>query len=367
MTMHHYTPEEVEALSRQKLFQDRVEGVLDLAYHIMTSPQGRRYINSKVLYKVLGRPGTPYGDYFSTFFRQTGGYVTKKMAAQLGCTAHPFAYEVNEERLPQLQAHKPTHTYGFWSAERGMSFLTDPGPRGGLPRTGDRVYPWWATMATKWRHKLFLEEHEVLYDYDIANAKSSLILQAYDALRADKHLWTGDEWEVPTWRAYVKDKHAIRRQLMDDLGWDKHRVKHALQAIGNGAYVGSSGALAYEWELQKHHIYTGLRSDYQCIAKVFSKKQRHGDETAGQCLQREYLAMEDAIMDVVSSCLKPGQWAWWVHDGWMSKSRVETGEIQSRVRTKLGLDIQIEEEEKSRHTGAQGGQTANNECVRFEM
>jgi hypothetical protein len=196
-------------------------------------------------------------------------------------------------------------------------------------------------MQGQWRRKLFLEQHPVLYDYDISNAKPTLLLHAYDKMKG----WR--EGLLPTWRAYVKDKAAVRQKLMGEMGWDKDRTKEALQAICNGAWVSSGGCLAGEWDLAKNETYLGLREDFQEMWLVLEKMRRPG-ETQGQCLSREYMHLEDLVMDVVSTCLDPDEWVWWIHDGWMTKTPVETQQVETEVKKKTGMDIQVEEDTYTR-------------------
>ena len=331
------TSSDIAALSQRRGFRQAAAKALDLAYELMLSPNGKRQVHHDLLYRLAGRPNSNFGAYFHTFFSRTGQYIPGERS---------FDYSVKDWKLPLLEKHAGcnhnTHAFAAKCQSKGRTFTIQPPARADLPRTGHRLYPWWAMMKREWREKLFLEEHGEMWDYDISNAKPTLLLQVYDKLRGHR------EGKLSTWRWYVEDKEAVRRQLMDDLGWDKRRTKAALQAVCNGAWVGRiDGCLEDEWDLQDHPIYIGLRADFKQMWNVLSALKRDG-ETQGQTLSREYAALEDTVMTAISETIDPPEWVWWIHDGWMTKNPVFLD--TQYVYQKTGLKIEIEEAKQTTHT-----------------
>ena len=331
--MNIHTPQDIQVLSEKRGFKQAAQRALVLAYEIALAPNGKRRVRHDILYRHAGQPNKAFGRYFHTFFTRSGRYIPGERS---------FDYSITDGKLERLERHAfgdnhTTNAFATACQAKGKTFLLPPSPRDALPRTDDRVYPWWAMMRKEWRRKLFLEEHGVMWDYDISNSKPTLLLQAYDRLKGPR------EGRLETWRWYVQDKNAVRQQLMDDMGWTKDRTKDALQAICNGAWVAKEGSLAGQWDLAKHKIYIGLREDFNTMWNVFSRLRVDG-EKRGATLSREYGALEDKVMGVISEILDPAQECWWIHDGWITKTPVSTDDLKARVKQKTGLTILIEEE-----------------------
>lgn len=327
-----YTPQDIEALTQRRGFHKQARKALDLAYDLMCSRNGVRQVSCKVLYAALGRPNHDFGRFFHSLFTCTSSYIVGERNS---------SYTISEENIQRLQnLVRCNHISDFqeWCHERGRTFLEQPPMREQLSMVNERVYPWWATMRASWRRNLFLLEHGELWDYDIANAKPTLILQVYDRMKGPR------EGKVPTWRRYVEDRSAVRAELMQDMGWDKDKVKSALHAVCNGTWVGRrNGCLEDEKEFSQHPIYIGLREDLQRIWSVLQQLKRKG-ETQGECLSREYVKLENAIISEIAQELDPNFWVWWIHDGWMMKDRLADVEhLQDHIRQKLKLNITIEE------------------------
>ena len=331
----------LETLVSHKPFWKRVPGVLDLAYSMMLSTHGRKRIMATKFYDVVGRPNGTLGAHFRTYFRQVGPYVPSGKA---------YEYAVDDERLTwleNLQTENPlggTQTFASYCQSQGKSFLRSPGLRMGLPTTGDRVYPWWALMASRYRRKLFLQEHGVLFDYDIETAKPTLLLQAYERFGGHGRA------ELPTWSSYVADKRKFRTRLMADLDVSEDVIKEVLQVVVNGgraspkagAIQSAIGSTEKVRAFMAHPLYVGLVADQKVCWEAFRSAAEPG-EAGGEYLTRLYFALENEVAQAIEPELLR-QDIWWVHDGFMTTQKVDLERLHQVITQKTGYEVVIEEE-----------------------
>lgn len=319
----------------------RAEKVLEFAYDLMFVPQGQQALHSKEYYKIIGTIGRGPAAYFDTLFAKVGSY-SKGSPAKAGQT---YKYRPRRDRV-QRCADAAGYTDGLLkaAARAGRSFRTAPGPRAQLPRTGDRVYPWWALMPSDIRKELFVLEHGKGFDYDIEAAKPTVTLQAWEKLFPEAPV-------LKTWRRLVNDRKTFRQELADAAGITEDQAKFVCQVVLNGSWaspVSKNGICERIGEagtrrVMESKLYQNLRADFKIFWDYLKDSGTipAGLEVGAAC-SRFYNQIEDEIMNVVAEELKT-QDVWFIHDGFMTSTEINRTALQEVVKFKTGYDIRFDQ------------------------
>lgn len=344
----------------------RAETVLDFAYDLRLAPHGTRAMKATEFYKIIGTKGRSTAIYFATLFRQVGAYGAR--AGDGDALKSTYKYQAVPHRVSRL-ANAVEYTNGLVKAagRKGWSFLTHPGPRSELPRTGDRVYPWWALMPSDARHELFVAEHGQGFDYDIEAAKPTVTLQAWQRLmKAHKPAAPKSaECKLPMWTELVKNRTAFRKRLADEVEISVEQAKGVCQTVLNGGWaapVPSNGICELigrdaTLRLMENATYKALRTDFQ----VFWRELKNLNELAGldliamgesqgQSISTFYNRIEDEVMTVVAEELKSWD-VWFIHDGFMTKDRIPKAEVEKSIFLRTGYQVKLEEADLCKSAG----------------
>jgi hypothetical protein len=324
----------------------RAKAVLALAYDIQLSPEGMKRLHNERLYAVIGQPNRSPGSYFKTLFIPASPYSKD---------GRSYGYVTNSERVQKLaDALGVTNGLADAAHRAGKSFLTPPGPRASQPRTGDRYYPWWVTMRREHRIELFLQEHGQGFDYDLEAAKPALTLQVWRKLMAEHRpiqLKHSEACRLPTWTALVADRKAFRQRLAAEVEITEEHAKWVCQSVlnsgvaspRNASYVERLGVPATK-RLMANDLYQGLRADFQTFWRRLRELPVNFGEakTAGEALSAFYNDLERRVMDVIEQRLPADTPAWFIHDGFMTVTPVDTDALERAVQDQLNLSIRID-------------------------
>lgn len=331
----------------------RAHKVVDLAFDLLLGPGGRRSMSAKALYKVIGNPSREPGRYFKTILRAEGQYAP----------GQSYTYRVVPHRLDRLaKAIGRDHNLVAAAQERGYNFLVPPGRRADLPRTGDRVYPWWALMMSTVRRELFLANHGRGFDYDIEAAKPTVTLQAWrnlmNTFRPDRA--QQEVCRLDTWTSLVENRTAFRMNMAIAAGVTTDHAKFICQAVLNGAWASPHSdnsirqLIGYDAtvRLMESAIYKQLRADFQ----VFYTELKEIDalsglgivksgQTPGQAISGLYNRIEDKIMNAVDIFFAGKVNVWFIHDGFITKEKISRSDLEKFVEEETGYIIRLDEKE----------------------
>ncbi len=331
----------------------RANKVVDLAYDILLGPGGKRAIRATDLCRVIGNPSRYPGTYFRTIFRAEGLYGPSQS----------YTYRVVPHRLERL-AKAIGRENGLSAAARlrGYNFRVPPGRRADLPRTGDRVYPWWALMKSAVRTQLFLADHGCGFDYDIEAAKSTVTLQAWRSMMETFRPAYADHpyCQLPTWTALVVDRTAFRMEMGETVGISNDHAKFVCQAILNGGWASPHAENSIRQlighdatvRLLNSTIYRQLRDDFQIFyAELKEIDAASGLEiikpgqTAGQAISALYNRIEDEIMGAVDKFFAGTVDVWFIHDGFITRERISRPGLEAFIKEETGYLIRFDEKE----------------------
>ena len=344
--------------------------VLDYAYDLRVSPGGARAIRATDLYEVTGTPRASNpkapANYFKTLFRQVGSFTAGDGT---------YKYVAVARRVDRL-ASTLDYQDGLSraAAKRGWSFHEAPPPRASLPRTGDRVYPWWAQMASEVRHALFIEQHGQGFDYDIEAAKPTVTLQAWRKLMQQYKpaALKKAECSLPAWTALVADRTAFRSRMSMEAKISMAQAKEVCQVVLNGGWVAphrENGLFKILGEagcrrVAEAQTYKALREDFKVfwrnlqeldglamlgLVDSWTVADESGDPrtittSTGQALMAFYTRIEDQIMFAVEEILSSRNIeTWFIHDGFMTKAKIAKAEVEQHVFLRAGFHIKLEE------------------------
>lgn len=339
----------------------RAETVLDFAYDLRLAAHGTRAMKATEFYKIIGTRGRSTAIYFATLFRQVGAYgVYVGDGIEHKARKSTYKYQAVPHRVSRL-AKAVEYTDGLVKAagRKGWSFLTPPGPRSELPRTGDRVYPWWALMPADARHELFVAEHGQGFDYDIEAAKPTVTLQAWQRLMKAHRpaALKSAECKLPTWTELVKNRTAFRERLADEVDISVEQAKGVCQTVLNGGWaapvtangicelIGRDATL----RLIENATYKALRADFQVFWRELKELNELAGldliatgESPGQSVSTFYNRIEDEVMSAVAEELK-GWDVWFIHDGFMTKDKIPTTVAEKAIFLRTGYQVKLEE------------------------
>lgn len=302
---------------------------------------GARQIAAKELTKKLGNQCKPLGAWLRNGLIREGFYSVEKQIA--------FTYKPNYPFIAELRLLLGVNKASALKVAETQvkSFL--PADRSDAKRTGYRYYPWWSFMPKAKRTELFIQQHGVMYEYDVKASQPTIMLGLYDKLLPE-HLKMSDKHKLQTWRAYVRDRNAFRRHLGDDLCIEYEDVKSLLQGVTNGAWASTSQRNTFcrklgqikVHELMQHGLYKGLREDMNTMWSVLFPNQPK--KSMGKKLHAIYEPVEDKLMALIAAHLKIlAVDAWFVHDGFFTHQPVSTTDLETYVQDLTGFTIKFEE------------------------
>jgi hypothetical protein len=341
-------------LLERRPFQKKFVATLDLAFEILLSPNGKKYIYANEFYEVVGRPNqkSGYYDILSSLFHDVDYYRVSRE----GVPGNPYAKAVNEARLekwlslgnvqsdalrveiPDLKAK---------ALARGWSFET-PVRRAEMHRKNHRVYGWWVTLKSSVRKRLFLETHPEMWDYDIQAAKPTLLLQEFARARETAPWRHRSASNVSAWSDLVEDRTKVRRRLMTEADLTTDDAKEVINVLLQGGHASPGGGAIVETigksrarALMESETYRALQADF-AFAWDFYFKHMPGAQglTRGEFMSRFYNALEDKVMTAIEDEVS----GWFVHDGFFSHVRQDKDRLEDIIKSKTGLEVKLEEE-----------------------
>lgn len=318
--------------------------VLDLAYDIQMLPKAVKRMGANEFYKVIGQPNRNPGTYFKHLFEHSAPY--SKGGAS-------FEYRTNRDRVDALAKELQVQKGLTAAAHRAGKSFKDPVPkRSDLPRTGDRVYPWWALMKRDLRLELFVQEHGVCYDYDLEAAKPTVTLQVWNTLMHEKKpilMKHSDACKLPAWTALVSNRSEFREKFSREAGITLAQAKWVCQSVLNGgvasplnqSYLDELGRDA-TMRVQDAPMYQALRADFQVFWKHLKELgiEFQGARSAGEVLSRLYNQIEDQIMNVIENEIQTP--IWYVHDGFMSATEIDVPALERAIAEKTKFSVKLE-------------------------
>ncbi len=315
------------------------------------SKNGRPVHHDK-LFEVFSNPGRGLGQWlFVNLLTQTGSYQPGKRS---------FSYKVKERGYQKvyglLNAMPPTEV-DVVTREYGPLIRGEAAPE--YKDTGNRRYHPIQNIRRDVRHKAFAG----WWDYDIETSAPTLMHQF-----VTKSKWF-DGKGFPALERLINDKRQVRAEVAALTGLEAQPVKELLSAVffrGNPAPSHKAGMFRIlGGDYERHHRFVTaplikeLRADVRrlwLLADQFDKNERASQvlfngvkpsRRPAKATSRRmaiYLSLERKVMQVIE--VEVGRQKVpmiLIHDGFMSKDRLDLSKLVLAVRNQTGYSIRLSE------------------------
>lgn len=335
----------------------RVKAVLDFCKPYLLSRKPTP-IASSVLTKRFGNQKNQLAERLrAKLLIQSGTYAPGKQSYSYMIKTEGFAFLSEAIGLPmQSDAAMAADLYKDIASGNAEPQYTEP-------TKGARRYHPIQNLPKALRASLF----KGWYDYDIEAAAPTLVYQEacrVDLLSDPKRA----KQPYPAIQRLVKDRAAVRQDLMDVSGLDLKAAKGVLVALFFGARLVSHHKQAV-FRLVGHDkaVIERLRADpylsqfRRDVTLMWTVLLNYENATNGlrtlrtgvvvpkpatKAKQRMgyYLRLERRVMDTIEAGLRArGSVPVLIHDGFMVKRRINRAEIEAEVRRATGFDVRLAE------------------------
>lgn len=292
-----------------------------------------RQVHISELTRRLGNPTRPIAKFLMQGLIREGSY---------SAGSRSFTYRPNNAFADNLRTELGINETSVLEIAKKCEKVFVPCAREDAKKTGNRYYPWWATMKSEKMHELFLSQFGKMHKYDMCASKQTIQLGIFKAKSSI---------QLKYWELYVADRSMFRTKIAQDLNIDIKTVKSILQAISNGGYASLSPynpickdiGIAKTALLMNHEFYIGIREEFKVLRNVLFEGIKIRDTK--RMIHDLYEEHENKIMELVAKKLNSENIdAWFIHDGFMTHTKCDINKIQLEVNFELNMNVTFDEE-----------------------